>query len=141
MTNKFLTQQINAYAIAQKVEWQYAFDVHCNSFIPVFIINYIIQWFFLPLLLKENWISMLIGNAMYCLSFMWYIMGTFLGFNGKVSHDLLCVYINIFIIIALPFLVHTELLLYPMALCIALFIASLFGFNISHFVLHRYFSQ
>ncbi|GAA5806667.1 hypothetical protein MFLAVUS_000015 [Mucor flavus] len=75
------------YAIAQKVEWAYAFDVH-------------LQLFFLPLLLQDNWISLFI---------------------------------------ALPFLVHTELLLYPIALCIALFIASLFGFNISQYILAHYF--
>ncbi|KAI8081257.1 UNC-50-like protein [Thamnidium elegans] len=121
ITNKFLTQNINSYAIAQKVEWAYAFDVHCNSFLPVYIILYIVQLFFLPLLLKDNWISLFIGNSMYCISLIWYMTGTFMGFN------------------ALPFLVHTELLLYPIALCIALFIASLFGFNISQYILAHYF--
>ncbi|KAG2212687.1 hypothetical protein INT47_000664 [Mucor saturninus] len=123
MTNKFLTQNINTYAVAQKVEWPYAFDVHCNSFLPVYMILYVVQWFFLPLLLKDSWISMLMGNLMYCIALIWYMVGTFLGFN------------------ALPFLVHTELLLYPIALCIALFIASLFGLNISQYVLGHYFSQ
>lgn len=121
ITNKFLTQTINSYAVAQKVEWQYAFDVHCNAFIPFYILLYVVQLFFLPLLLKDNWISMFIGNIMYVSAFIWYIVGTFLGLN------------------ALPFLVHTELLLYPIALCIALFVASLFGFNISQYILYHYF--
>ena len=42
-------------------------------------------------------------------------------------------------LLALPFLVHTELLLYPIALCIAMFIASLFGFNITHSMLQYHF--
>ncbi|KAL7308151.1 hypothetical protein PS15m_012040 [Mucor circinelloides] len=119
--NKFLIQNINTYAVAQQVEWAYAFDVHCNAFIPVYLILYVIQLFFLPLILKENWISMFIGNFMYCVALIWYMVGVFLGFN------------------ALPFLVHTELFLYPIALCIALFVASLFGFNIPHYVLSHYF--
>ncbi|KAI7907917.1 UNC-50 [Cokeromyces recurvatus] len=123
ITNKFLIQNINSYAVAQKVEWAYAFDIHCNSFVPVYMILYIIQLFFLPLILKENWISMFIGNFMYCAALIWYTVGTFLGFN------------------ALPFLVHTELFLYPIALFIALFVASLFGFNIPQYTLGHYFSN
>lgn len=81
--NKFLIQNINTYAVAQQVEWAYAFDVHCNAFIPVYLILYVIQLFFLPLILKENWISMFIGNFMYCVALIWYMVGVFLGFNGK----------------------------------------------------------
>jgi hypothetical protein len=83
VTNRFLTQNVNAYAVAQKVEWAYAFDVHCNSFVPVYFILYVIQLFFLPLLLKHGWISLFIGNLMYCVAMIWYMTGTFLGFNGK----------------------------------------------------------
>ncbi|KAL9559489.1 hypothetical protein MBANPS3_000405 [Mucor bainieri] len=64
---------------------------------------------------------MFIGNLMYCVALIWYMVGVFLGFN------------------ALPFLVHTELFLYPIALWIALFVASLFGFNIPQYVLSHYF--
>ncbi|KAK4511843.1 uncharacterized protein ATC70_003842 [Mucor velutinosus] len=121
ISNKFLIQNANTYAVAQQVEWAYAFDVHCNAFIPVYLILYVIQLFFLPLILKENWISMFIGNFMYCVALVWYMVGVFLGFN------------------ALPFLVHTELFLYPIALWIALFVASLFGVNIPQYVLSHYF--
>ncbi|KAI9474142.1 MAG: UNC-50 [Benjaminiella poitrasii] len=124
ITNKFLIQNINTYAVAQRVEWAYAFDIHCNSFIPVYLILYVIQLFFLPLILKENWISLFIGNFMYCVAFMWYAVGTYIGFNGKGT-----------------FLVHTELFLYPIALFIALFVASLFGFNIPQYILNYYFNK
>lgn len=93
ITNKFLTQNINSYAVAQKVEWAYAFDVHCNSFLPVYIILYLVQLFFLPLLLRDNWISMFIGNLMYCIALIWYMAGTFLGFNGE----------NLFPLMAVPY--------------------------------------
>lgn len=83
IANKFLIQNINTYAVAQKVEWAYAFDVHCNAFIPVYLILYVVQLFFLPLILKDNWISMFIGNFMYCVALIWYMFGVFLGFNGK----------------------------------------------------------
>lgn len=82
ITNKFLCQQ-QQKTTDQKVEWAYAFDIHCNSFFPLFLILYIIQFFFLPILIKSNWISLVASNLIYLISTVWYCYGTFLGFNGK----------------------------------------------------------
>ncbi|KAI8372119.1 UNC-50 [Blakeslea trispora] len=122
IANHILTQPIHNYAITQKVEWAYAFDVHCNASVPVLLILNIIQLLFLPLLNQNYWASVLIGNLMYSIAFIWYLFGTFLGFS------------------ALPFLVHTELFLYPMCLSIVLMVASFVGFHMPHFVLSFYFS-
>lgn len=83
-TNRFLNQN-NAITQTndQRVEWAYAFDVHCNSFFPLFLILYIIQFFFLNLLIRHNWASLIISNSIYLISVIWYCYGTFLGFNGK----------------------------------------------------------
>ncbi|KAI8098901.1 UNC-50, partial [Halteromyces radiatus] len=121
VSNRFLAQDAMVHATSQKVEWAYAFDVHCNSFFPVFLILYVVQFFFMPLLQRSTWISLLVGNLMYFVSALWYTYGTFLGYN------------------ALPFLVHTELFLYPLGLSSVLFFVSLFGFNISQHVLSIYF--
>lgn len=74
-----------AHAVEQKVEWAYAFDVHCNSFFPLFLILYVLQFFFMPLLQRHNWISIFIGNTMYLTAAVWYIYGTFLGYNGNLN--------------------------------------------------------
>ncbi|KAI9494868.1 UNC-50 [Zychaea mexicana] len=121
VTNRFLTHNHMAHAVDQKVEWAYSFDVHCNSFFPLFLVLYVLQFFFMPLLQRSNWISLFVGNTMYFAATVWYIYGTFLGFN------------------ALPFLVHTELFLYPIVICVILYIASLFGLNVSQHVLSIYF--
>ncbi|KAI8391565.1 UNC-50 [Radiomyces spectabilis] len=123
VTNRFLTHNQMAHAVEQKVEWAYAFDVHCNSFFPVFLILYVVQFFFISLLKRSNWISLFVGNTMYFVSAVWYIYGTFLGYN------------------ALPFLIHTELFLYPIIICIILYAVSLFGFNVSQHVLALYFGN
>ncbi|KAI8072623.1 UNC-50-like protein [Gongronella butleri] len=121
VSNRFLAHNGMAHANPQKVEWAYAFDVHCNSFFPVFLILYVVQFFFMPLLQRSNYISLLVGNIMYLVSSIWYVYGTFLGYN------------------ALPFLVHTELFLYPVGLFVVLFFLSLFGYNVSQHVLSAYF--
>ncbi|OBZ85611.1 Protein unc-50 [Choanephora cucurbitarum] len=83
ISNHFLTQPIHHYAVAQKVEWAYALDVHWNASLPVLLILNILQLLFLPLLLKNYWASLLIGNIMYGIALIWYLFGTFLGFSGK----------------------------------------------------------
>ncbi|KAI8642446.1 UNC-50 [Parasitella parasitica] len=127
VTNKFLNQNHGTTQTNdQKVEWAYAFDVHCNSFFPLFLILYIIQFFFLNLLIRHNWASLIISNSIYLISIIWYCYGTFLGFNGKYK--------------MLPFLAHTELLLYPIFGFLALFVVlCVLGINLSENVVGLYF--
>ena len=80
--NKFLTLN-SSHNLEQKVEWMYAFDVHCNSFFPFFLITYIAQYLLLPLLLTEGRFAALLSNTMYFLAFSIYFYYTFLGYNGK----------------------------------------------------------
>ncbi|GAB5586138.1 hypothetical protein Unana1_01038 [Umbelopsis nana] len=122
LSNRFL-RVTASHSIEQRVEWAYAFDVHCNAFFPVFLVLYVVQFFFIPILVRSSWISLLIGNTMYFLSFAWYAYGTFLGYN------------------ALPFLVHSELFLYPIGIFFILWIVSLFGFNVSRTMLQAYFGS
>ncbi len=37
------------------LEWQYCFDVHCNSFLAVWLLLYVAQFILLPLLIRDNW--------------------------------------------------------------------------------------
>lgn len=128
-----------AHAVEQKVEWAYAFDVHCNSFFPVFLITYVLQFFFMPVLKHDNWISLFFGNTLYFCAAVWYIYGTFLGFNGKIGRIPYFSIITHVFLLALPFLAHTELFLYPILIGTILYIASLFGFNVSQNILTLYF--
>ncbi|KAL1925727.1 uncharacterized protein VTP21DRAFT_610 [Calcarisporiella thermophila] len=123
VSNHFLKQRVTSHSVDQEVEWQYAFDVHCNAFFPVFLILYVIQFFFMGLLLRRGWISLFVGNTMYLVAVIYYFYVTFLGYN------------------ALPFLVHTEMFLYPVIIFGILYLISLFGFNISANVLTLYFGS
>ncbi|KAI8380733.1 UNC-50 [Blakeslea trispora] len=122
ITNRFLCQSNGIQTADQKVEWAYAFDIHCNSYFPLFLILYIIQFFFLKLLIQHNWASIITSNLLYLVSATWYCYGTFLGFN------------------VLPFLTRTELLLYPIiGFVIAFVLFNLFGINLSENVIGFYF--
>lgn len=144
VTNKFLCQN-NIMTNDQRVEWAYAFDIHCNSFFPLFLILYIVQFFFLPLLIKNNWICLITSNFIYLVSVTWYCYGTFLGFNGifLISFYKCTCILKTFLFsfyLVLPFLIHTELLLYPIiSFVIGFILLSVFGINLSENVIGFYF--
>ncbi|KAG9066153.1 Protein unc-50 [Linnemannia hyalina] len=112
----------SVYSTDQSVEWQYAFDIHCNAFMPVIVLLYIIQLVFMKILLKDAWICTLLGNTLYMTAIVYYCYITFLGYN------------------ALPFLRHPEMFLYPITIfAIVYVIALILGINISSKVLFLYF--
>ena len=88
--NKFLKHS-QVHAVEQNVEWAYAFDVHCNSFFPLYLITYVLHFFLLPILKMDNWFSLFIGNSMYLVAWIYYFYITFLGYHGNV---LIYIYIN-----------------------------------------------
>jgi len=47
------------------VEWAYAFDVHTNAFFPLYLALYIAQLFLLPIILRDNWVCLWLGNTLY----------------------------------------------------------------------------
>ncbi|KAK3832669.1 MAG: UNC-50 family-domain-containing protein [Linnemannia elongata] len=121
IANRFLARA-SVYSTDQSVEWQYAFDIHCNAFMPVIVLLYIIQMVFMKILLKDAWICTLLGNTLYMTAIVYYCYITFLGYN------------------ALPFLRHPEMFLYPITIfAIVYVIALILGINISSKVLFLYF--
>ncbi|EJT99298.1 UNC-50-like protein [Dacryopinax primogenitus] len=103
------------------VEWAYAFDVHCNGFVPLFFLLYVIQLILVPVITQDKWICLLLGNLLYLIAFTQYFYITYLGYN------------------ALPFLIRTEVILLPLIPILTGFVASLLGYNIARKALTLYF--
>ena len=108
------------------VEWRYAFDVHCNAFVPVFVLLYLLQYLLLPLLLSEGIFVSLLSNVLYAVAFSCYHYLTFLGYSE------------------LPYLRNCEYFVYPVGLVLAAFVSSLpatlrSGFSCTWFVAGMYF--
>ncbi|OLY81016.1 Protein unc-50-like protein [Smittium mucronatum] len=122
IANTCLVQNDHIYRSAQKVEWGYAFDIHCNAFFPFFLCVYVVQFCFLPLTTGPL-IRLVIGNLVYVLGAWMYVYISYLGY---------C---------ALPFLHLQVVILYPFVALLlgSLVISFAFNFNISHHVLDYYF--
>ncbi|KAI8922705.1 UNC-50 family-domain-containing protein [Entophlyctis helioformis] len=120
LTNQFMLQQ-QIHAVDQSVEWMYAFDVHCNAFVPFFLVTYVVQFFFLPVVLADGLVCRILANSIYLVAFVYYWYITFLGYN------------------ALPFLKNTIAFLYPIGVTLALFVLSLATFNASKVIFALYF--
>jgi len=112
------------------MEWLYCFDVHCNSFFPLFLIIYVLNYFLLPIhvLLSHGWIGVLLGNTSVALGLTAYLYVTLRG------------------LIDVPFVVPSKivnyLFLYPViAIWFILWIGSCFVFrvNLLHLFVNLYF--
>ncbi|KAK7822856.1 protein unc-50 like protein [Quercus suber] len=104
--------------------WLYAFDVHCNSFFPMFVLLYVIHYFLSPLLVAHGFIPILLSNLLYMVAGSYYHYLNFLGYD------------------VLPFLERTTFFLYPIGAVIVLSpILILSGFNPSRYLMNMYFSQ
>jgi len=121
ISNHFFTHSSHTHATDQGVEWQYAFDIHTNSFFPLFLNLYVLQLILAPLVLRHNWVSLWIGNSVYLVAVTQYSYVTYLGYNS------------------LPFLIKSEILLIPILLYTVLYFISLLGFNLASQVLTYYF--
>ncbi|KAF8067747.1 UNC-50 [Lyophyllum atratum] len=106
-----------------QVEWAYAFDVHTNAFFPLYLTLYLAQLFLLPIIFKDRWVCLWVGNTLYLAAFAQYTYGVYLGLN------------------ALPFLVRSEILLAPLLPLFIAYIISLLGFNVAKRVLGVYFGS
>ena len=117
-----LADDTDSHTNKQTVEWLYAFDIHCNSFFPLFMLLYVVQYFLLLVLMRSQFISILLGNTLYALAFSYYFYVTFLGYD------------------VLPFLQDTTVFLYPILLVLLFFLlCTLFHVNVSRFVMKAYF--
>lgn len=47
------------------VEWAYALDVHINAFFPLYLWLYLAQLFLVPVVLKDIWVCLWVGNTIY----------------------------------------------------------------------------
>uniref|UniRef100_A0A0D9XBD8 Uncharacterized protein n=1 Tax=Leersia perrieri TaxID=77586 RepID=A0A0D9XBD8_9ORYZ len=102
--------------------WLYAFDVHCNSFFPAFVILYVLQYFLSPLLVAHGFFPALLSNLLFVVAISYYHYLNFLGYD------------------VLPFLDRTTFFLYPIGLVIILSpLMILIGFNPTRYFLSLYF--
>ncbi|OMJ67049.1 hypothetical protein SteCoe_35892 [Stentor coeruleus] len=120
--NHMIKEEIKYSGAGSKVEWLYCFDVHCNSFLPVFLMCYVLQYFLLPVLLYENFISVLISALLNVSALSYYFYITSQGFS------------------ALPFLKNTEYFLVPIAGVFLIgIVAVIFRVNITKLIITLHF--
>eukprot|EP00747_Dinoflagellata_sp_TGD_P106744 gnl/TRDRNA2_/TRDRNA2_169939_c0_seq3.p1 gnl/TRDRNA2_/TRDRNA2_169939_c0~~gnl/TRDRNA2_/TRDRNA2_169939_c0_seq3.p1 ORF type:complete len:246 (-),score=34.12 gnl/TRDRNA2_/TRDRNA2_169939_c0_seq3:114-851(-) len=96
LADKYLRVK-SVHGMEQPIEWMYAFDIHCNSFFPLFLILYVVHFFLLPFLIQATLPATIVSNLLYAAALCYYTYITSLGYS------------------TLPFLERTEVFLYPMA--------------------------
>jgi len=66
-----------------KIEVFYAFDVHCNSFVPLYFLTFTVQLMFFPIINTESIVSSFISNSLYAIGLCAYVVSTNIGYSGK----------------------------------------------------------
>ncbi|VAI30651.1 unnamed protein product [Triticum turgidum subsp. durum] len=84
LTNSYLREEPNSHVVEQRVEWLYAFDVHCNSFFPAFVILYVLQYFLSPLLIAHGFLPALLSNLLFMVAISYYHYLNFLGYDSSI---------------------------------------------------------
>lgn len=65
------------------IDWAFCFDIHCNSFLIITCLLYVVQFFMLPVLMHErSYLATIIGNTLYFGAIGHYFVITFYGFNS-----------------------------------------------------------
>lgn len=122
VSNKFLREK-QTFTVSEKVEWAFAFDVHCNAFFPLLLILHVVQLFLIGIVNHENFLSTLLGNTLWLVALCYYFYITFLGYA------------------ALPFLNKTTVVLFlcPIVLVFGTYVVALMlNWNISRSVFKYY---
>ncbi|KAL6079091.1 Unc-50 [Balamuthia mandrillaris] len=122
ISNRYLRAPHGVHSVEQKVEWLYAYDIHCNSFFPLFVLLYVVQFFCMPVFLLPGFIPAFLSNTLFAFAFAIYFRLTFMGYN------------------VLPFLQNTVYFLWPILLVVLGYVLAIVsGFNASIFVANYYF--
>lgn len=123
----------DTFYVEQRVEWQYAFDIHCNSFFVLFLFLYVAQFLLAPVLASDSFAALLLGNLLYSLAWGFYTYITFLGYMGgfcrawsrcvlTIEH---CLTSSLLAWAALPFLHRTERFLLPLVVIAGVLVTTL----------------
>mmetsp|Transcript_19998 Transcript_19998/g.37126 ORF Transcript_19998/g.37126 Transcript_19998/m.37126 type:complete len:228 (+) Transcript_19998:527-1210(+) len=66
---------------SSELEWLFSFDIHCNSYLPVYLLTHVIQYFFLPVLLGSSFPCVLLSVLLYSSSLAFYCLHTVAGYS------------------------------------------------------------
>ncbi|CAJ1458004.1 unnamed protein product [Effrenium voratum] len=72
VANNYMRAQ-SFHGVEQKMEWMYAFDIHCNSFFPLFLVLYVLHYFLLPLVSQPNVLAAACSNLLYAVAMCYYL--------------------------------------------------------------------
>jgi len=78
--NRFLMTTGQLHEVRKDVEWQHAFDIHCNGYFTYFAWTHVLQFILLPILLRDNFFAQFLANAVYCVGVTAYCYSTLHGF-------------------------------------------------------------
>eukprot|EP01091_Cochliopodium_minus_P002236 TRINITY_DN12102_c0_g1_i1.p1 TRINITY_DN12102_c0_g1~~TRINITY_DN12102_c0_g1_i1.p1 ORF type:complete len:246 (+),score=23.18 TRINITY_DN12102_c0_g1_i1:35-772(+) len=116
-TNKYMRNK--ELLSDQKVEWLFAFDIHCNSYFPLFLLLYVVQYLMIPFLIGQGFFPAFLSNTLYAFAFIYYFRLSLHGYSS------------------LTFLDRTDIFLFPIAAILLIYLILItINFNMSIFAMN-----
>jgi hypothetical protein len=86
VTNKWLTGPESGAGVLgsapHHVDWAFCFDTHCNAFVTVWVLLYVVQFLLLPLInVERSFVALFLGNTLYFAALGYYFVIAFYGYN------------------------------------------------------------
>ena len=101
---------------SERVEWLYAFDVHCNGAFVVSMLLHVLQYALLPLLLRQGFLPAAASNTLYALAMSSYCYIVFLGAPHThicmYTYIYVCIYVYIYVYICMYMYIHMYIYTY-----------------------------
>lgn len=66
---------------ASELELLFSFDIHCNAYLPVYLLTHVVQYAFLPVLLGSSFPSVLLSVLLYASALGIYCLHTVAGYS------------------------------------------------------------
>ena len=86
IANKYMRSAVPLpHSVEQDVEWLYAWDVHCNAYVPILALLFVAQYALLPLVMVDGFFATLMSNSLYAAAILQYIYITFSGYLSESS--------------------------------------------------------
>ena len=73
------------HSVEQDVELLYAWDVHCNAYVAMLLGPHVGQLLLLPLIMRDGFLGVFLGNSLYAAALGYYTYVTFEGYLGPCN--------------------------------------------------------
>jgi hypothetical protein len=88
IAEKYFKNEELGFNRTQVVEFLYAFDIHCNGFVPFYTLAVVLQFFLIPIVVSDSLFCTFFSNGLFLLGILYYAYVSLLGYYCKKNKNI-----------------------------------------------------